>query len=293
MSVHREGAAGHDQRAKLRCNAIAEIATRTNMPAPTPLSPHDDDPGLLAAARDEAERRASESEARRKRDLDLRAELAIEDFSGVGWDRYANELARYGIAVMVVWMRTGKIFVECARLFRAQGRKKFALPPSPENWTDEDRDDIAAVLVTKALTTFKQKALRAGGWTYAGGASLSTYFIGTCTYEFPNAYTQWMSQYAAASERRRREQVVADTVASPADPAAMTVRADQVRRALAQIRDDRTRIVVQLKAEGYSHAEIAESLGENGFPDESDNSVRGIWQRHKRRMHQEGGADDV
>jgi hypothetical protein len=81
------------------------------MPAPPPPSPSDDDPGLLAAARDEAERRAAESMTRRKRDLDLRNELALEDFSGVGWDRYANELARYGIAVMVVWMRTGRIFV--------------------------------------------------------------------------------------------------------------------------------------------------------------------------------------
>lgn len=238
MSVRHEDAAGHDQRAKLRCNATAGIATTTDMPAPPPPSPPEgDDPGLLAAARNEAERRAAESDTRRKRDLDLRDELAHEDFSGVGWDRYANELARYGIAVMVVWMRTGRIFVECARLFNAQGRKKFALPPSPDDWTDEDRADVAAVLVTKALTTFKQKALRAGGWTYTGGASLSTYFIGSCTYEFPNAYTQWIGQRAAATKHGRAERVVAETTPRPADPAAATLRADQVRRAIARIRD--------------------------------------------------------
>lgn len=297
MSVHHEGAAGHDQQAKLRCNATAAIATTTDMPAPPPAPQSGDDPGLVAAARDETERRAAESAVRRKRDLDLRNELAIEDFSGVGWDRFANELARYGIAVMVVWMRTGRIFVECARLFGGsrggRGNRRFALPPSPLNWTDEDRTDLAAILVTKALTTFKQKALREGGWTYSGGASLSTYFIGTCTYEFPNIYSQWISQRAAAAARNRAEQAVAETMARPMDPATATLRADQVRRAMSLVRDDRTRMVVQLTAAGYSHAEIAEILDQNGFPGQTEGSVRGVWQRHKKQMHQRGGPDDV
>ncbi|GAA4422304.1 hypothetical protein GCM10023148_23640 [Actinokineospora soli] len=267
------------------------------MSAEPPAPQAGDDPGLVAAARDEAERKAAESAIRRKRDLDLRNELALEDFSGVGWDRFANELARYGIAVMVVWMRTGRIFVECVRLFGGarggKAKKRFALPPSPLDWSDEERADLAAVLVTKALTTFKQEALREGGWTYSGGASLSTYFIGTCTYEFPNAYTQWITQRRAASARDHAEQVVAETAARPADPATLALQADQVRRAMSRLRDDRTRVVVQLKAEGYSHAEIAEVLGEHGFAGESDESVRGIWQRHRKRMHRGGGPDDV
>lgn len=164
MSVHPEDA-------KLGCNATARIATKTDVPVSPPPSPsEDDDEGLLGAARGEAERRAAESETRRKRDLDLRNALAQEDFSGVGWDRFANELARYGIAVLVVWMRTDRIFVECARRFGGK-EKKFSLPPSPLNWTDEERADLAAVVITKAITTFKQKALRGGGWTYSGGAS--------------------------------------------------------------------------------------------------------------------------
>ena len=299
MSVHHEGAAGHDQRAKLRCNATAEIATTTDMSAaepPAPPSTPEDDPGLLAAARDEAEQREAESVMRRKRDLDLRNELALEDFSGVGWDRFASELARYGIAVMVVWMRTGRIFVECARLFGgARGgkrKKKFALPQSPLDWTDEERADLAAVVVTKALTTFRQKALRGGGWTYAGGANLSSYFIGTCKYEFPNAYTEWIRERAAATKQNHAERST-DATVGPRDPATLTLQADQVRRALSLLYDDRTRIVVQLKASGYSHTEIAEALGENGFSGESDESVRGIWQRHRKRMHRGGGPDDV
>ncbi|UMP07239.1 RNA polymerase sigma factor [Amycolatopsis sp. EV170708-02-1] len=262
------------------------------MPASPPPSTSEDDEGLLAAARDEAERRAAESETRRKHDLDLRNALAQEDFSGVGWDRFANELARYGIAVLVVWMRTGRIFVECARRFGGKG-KKFSLPPSPLNWTDEERADLATVVVTKAITTFKQKALRGGGWTYSGGASLTTYFVGTCTYEFPNFYTQWINQRAAAAERSLAERVVATTTPRLADPATKTLQEDQIRRAMALLPDERTRIVVQLKADGYTHAEIAEALGDCGFFDETDESVRGIWQRHKRRMHQKGGPDDV
>jgi hypothetical protein len=122
---------------------------------------------------------------------------------------------------------------------------------------------------------------------------LSTYFIGTCTYEFPNAYTQWISQRAAAAARNHAEQVVAETAGRPADPAVVVLLTDQVHRAVSRVRDDRTRVVVQLKAAGYSHAEIAEALGEHGFPGESDESVRGIWQRHRKRMHRGGGPDDV
>jgi hypothetical protein len=299
MSVHHEDAAGRDQRAKLRCNATAGIATTTDMSASPPSSPpeEEDDGGLLAAARDEAERRAAESERRRKRDLDLRDELAREDFSGIGWDRFANDLARYGIAVMVVWMRTGRIFLECARAFGSQDKtkkvKKFGLPPTPLDWTDEDRADLAALVVTKALTTFKDKALRGGGWRYSGGATLTTYFIGTCTREFPNLYTQLISQRAAAAARGRAEQVTSETATRPADPAAVTIQEDELRRAMARIRDDRTRVVVQLKAAGYTHAEIAEALGDLGFGGESNESVRGLWQRHRGRMHREGGHADV
>ncbi|WP_328647390.1 hypothetical protein OHS58_05740 [Amycolatopsis sp. NBC_00348] len=78
---------------------------------------------MRADARDEAERRAANSAERRRRDLDLRNELAKADFEGVGWDLFANELAKYGIAVMVVWMRTHRIFGECARIFGARRGK--------------------------------------------------------------------------------------------------------------------------------------------------------------------------
>ena len=58
---------------------------------------------------DEQARLAAESLERRQADLELRNDLALADFRGPGWDRSAWELARYGYAVMMAWLKTGKI----------------------------------------------------------------------------------------------------------------------------------------------------------------------------------------
>ncbi|MET8848457.1 hypothetical protein [Amycolatopsis sp. NPDC004625] len=246
---------------------------------------------MRAEARDEAERREADSAERRRRDLDLRNELAQADFEGGGWDLFANELAKYGIAVMVVWMRTHRIFAECARVFGARRGKKFGLPAPPHDWSAEDHADLSALVVAKALATFKQRALLDEGWSASGGASLSTYFIGTCIYEFPNLYKQWHAQHTAALHGPARR-VVGVISGSPADPAATVTQADQARRALAGLPDRKTRIVVKLVADGYTQDEIAEALSASGFPESSKDTVRGIWQRHLKRARKEEGRDD-
>lgn len=64
---------------------------------------------------DERVRLAAESLERRQADLELRNDLALADFRGPGWDRYARELVRYGYEVMMAWLKTGRYSVS-ARL---------------------------------------------------------------------------------------------------------------------------------------------------------------------------------
>ncbi|MFF1614159.1 hypothetical protein ACFVYA_40885 [Amycolatopsis sp. NPDC058278] len=244
------------------------------------------------AACNDTERRAADSAERLRRDLDLFNELERADFTGVGWDLFANELAKYGIAVMVVWMRTHRIFTECARVFSGRLGKKFGLPEPPHDWTDEDRADLSALVVTKALTTFKRQALIGGGWSASRGAGLSTYFIGTCIYEFPNLYTQWLAQRAATLQQGKAEHATGTIGTPPVDPAAAVAQADHADRALARLPDRKTRIVVKLVADGYTQDEIAEALSASGFPSATKDAVRGVWQRHVKRARTDRGVDD-
>lgn len=56
---------------------------------------------------DEDFRRSAERLARLEADRVLVEELAREDFEGPSWQRYAEELAAYGRAVIFVWLVTG------------------------------------------------------------------------------------------------------------------------------------------------------------------------------------------
>ena len=83
---------------------------------------------------DEQARLAAESLERRQADLELRNELALAGFRGPGWDRYALELARYGYAVMMAWLKTGEVFNHC----KAMGCNLGSLPWSGRLMTEPD-----------------------------------------------------------------------------------------------------------------------------------------------------------
>lgn len=113
---------------------------------------------------------AAESLECRQADLELCNDLALAGFRGPGWDRYAWELARYGYAVMMAWLRSGEMFSQC----KAKGCN---LGSPPLEWTIDDRAGLANETVALAVNSFKQ-ALIEGKWTHDRGATLKTYFIG-------------------------------------------------------------------------------------------------------------------
>ena len=305
MVVHRMDAADRDQRADLGCNATAGIATKTSMSA----APRD--PGLTPenhpwdagqdelerqdADRREAERREAERIERLQRDLDIYSELVAEDFDGVAWNRFSTELARYGIAVARVWLRSGKMHWKCIEHYRGALRnKKFGLTPPPLGWDDTDRETIANETVTRALIFFRDKARGTGGWRASGGASLTTYFMGACLRAYPNVYNSWLKDHQKhATEMSTAAPMDPDAIAnSSLRPDTVVLQRFRVADGFAQIPDDRTRRVVELKAAGYSYDEIAAKLTEERLTDPANprrpvtpRAAHGLWQRHVRRMH--------
>lgn len=121
---------------------------------------------------------APEDDDRLQADARLCAVLSAEGWDGPLWEHFAEELARYGCAVLSSWLRTGLIVKECRR----HGRPVGALPTG---WTAEDRWEIVLETVAKALEGFRVSLLE-GRWSPEAGASLRTYFASSCVRAFPN-----------------------------------------------------------------------------------------------------------
>ena len=222
---------------------------------------------------DEQARLAAESLERRQADLELRNELALADFRGPGWDSYAREFARYGYTVMMAWLKTGEIFHQC----KARGCN---LGSPPLEWTVDDRAELANETVALAVNNFKQQALVEGGWTYDGGATLKTYFIGACVFVFPNLYRKWSTERAASQHLISIDAETVDRSSLPQDPGEMAVTRLHIREGLNNIPDERTKSVIILQEMGYTYAEIGEIL------QITSRAVDGLI----RRQHQRGGG---
>jgi hypothetical protein len=181
-------------------------------------------------------------------DREIVAVLAACGFEGPQYDRFADELARYGVAVLCGWMRSGYVFVLSA------GRG-VPVGPSPDELDELHREpdlrqEIASMVVAVALRRFRQRALAGGGWQAEGGASLTTYFMGACLAVFPNEFRRYRAQ-----RQRWRKQDAADPAATAAPRNAEPSEADviagtiRVRADLARV-DARTRAIVALRMDG-------------------------------------------
>lgn len=192
-------------------------------------------------------------------DTDLFERLRASNFTGPDWDFVAvNALIRYGRAVLVSWFRSGEIWEQLAR----KGIR--GLPPAPEwEWTQpETRQELADDVLVVSVEKFRDKVLRPGRWDPSRGASLRTYFIGQCLFQFPNAYRSWA---AAARARLPERPHDADEWLRTLPGGELGIESqvsleDQVARELAAL-DPRTRQVLELREAGYDQTEIAQQLG--------------------------------
>ncbi len=225
---------------------------------------------------------ATESMQRRLGDLQLRDALAAQDFAGPAWEAFAQELARYGHAVILGWLHTGLIF----SLSRTRRRPVGSAPTS---WTEDDRVDLATDTVVKGIALFHERALVRGEWSVEGGASLSTYFIGSCILVFPGIYRAWRSEHEQKLRIRSAGHAAdldgAGKPLGPAadDPAEVAARWTEIAEGLDALPDERTRVIVAASAFGYSHGEIAELLSAESYESVTSNNVAQILFRHKRR----------
>ncbi|GAA0939755.1 hypothetical protein [Virgisporangium aurantiacum] len=210
--------------------------------------------------------------------------------TGRRYERFQADLIAYGIPVLQSWMYSGHIF----KLTAGRG---YPLAPTPDELEElsndlQVREELANMTVALALPRFREALLR-GGWRVDGGASLTSYFMGTCLSVFPNEFRS----HRAARTRWRRAHRLEATYLAPAagcDPGPDVVVPGtlEICDNLAHL-DHLTAAVVALRLDGHSHGETAELLD---LP--SARVVEGIlyrWRtKQKRRMAgMDGGDTDV
>jgi hypothetical protein len=214
---------------------------------------------------DEARRESGEDDQALRHQQDQRWLHVVRTagFTGLFFEIYWDQLTRYGLAVMMCWTRSGKIFKEC----RDKGRP-VNYPADGVAWSDEERRSIVNETVAKALAYFLTDVLEPGRWNAAGGASLRTYFVGACLLQFPNVFNAWATKDERETHHRA-DVAVEDAEVSIArnacwgDPVGSIVAdRDDKQQILAAIEDPLTRSLVEMVVfDGIRQNAAAEKLG--------------------------------
>ncbi|MFI5501159.1 RNA polymerase sigma factor [Nocardia asteroides] len=181
--------------------------------------------------------------------------LQLGGFADRDWNPVAQELARYGIAVLTSWIKRREIFA------KVKYRTTYTLPML-DGWPDmETALDLATDTVIDALNYFRDNVLKAGKWDPARGASLRTYFIGQCLYRFVNPYH---SAHNTEIRRRRTEVLVDDDAlfaGTHRDVEDTILIHDELESARAKVNSVMALGAMERQAAGYSTKEIAKIFG--------------------------------
>ena len=184
-------------------------------------------------------------------------QLQLSGYADRIWNPIAEEFARYGVSVMKSWIGKRTIFGQ------VKARTGFQLRSCPDDWLQSVHvaEDLAGLTVVLALQYFKEQVLKANKWDPARGASLRTFFIGQCLYQFPNVYKTWLHN---EQELHALQQVVADDdlhylaggIGNIEEP---VITHDSAVTALGTLTTAKAQRAFAMKALGYSHAEIADN----------------------------------
>jgi DNA-directed RNA polymerase specialized sigma24 family protein len=214
-------------------------------------------------------------------DAKLISHLQWSGFQGADYERFAEELARYGLAVLRSWMFTGVIFE------RLKEKGYGPLPPLPDSgWDADDRDGLVHLTIALALRKFREQVLIPRRWDHTKGATLKTFFIGQCLMRFPNFYRSWHLEVTDRTQHRDLDEIDPDEMIDRMDVEHRAVQNDELARGLHQLPDHRTRQVLVLLAQGHQQNEIAERLGT------TRKAVEGILSRHRKRLQRNGDSNE-
>ncbi|MFD8614651.1 hypothetical protein [Streptomyces sp. NPDC059631] len=188
--------------------------------------------------------------------------LRADDFQGPRYQKVTTRLMDYGWRTVSKWTASGEIFDHASRA----GRPVTAHMTTPD-WNADDRAEVATDTVIAGLDLFHEHGLVRGRWNPAGGASLSTYFVGASIRSFRTVYTRWfrvrqigqleLALPTADEESAARE--IPDQRAT--DPFYAAATHEEIKRILPYITDTKVRKGLALRAQGYTQQQAAAEVG--------------------------------
>ena len=213
-------------------------------------------------------------------DAQLVALLARDNFSGLLFEEYQGEMYKYGTSVLIAWLKTGEIFVQC-------NRRGLHLRRPPRPLQHEDRLDLSDNTLAKALPDFRRRALIERRWTPSGGATLAVYFTNSLPYHFCNPYRSWCREVRKEIIRQSCTESTSDLAyltAPCSNPEDGFILRESLREESMRL-DEQTFHALQLSEWGYRQAEIAEILGT------TERAIEGKLRRH--RVRQKGHHEEI
>ncbi|MEJ3742792.1 ECF-type sigma factor [Actinomycetes bacterium KLBMP 9797] len=221
--------------------------------------------------------------ARYAGDAALYKRLAHAGHQGPEYELFLLELARYGLAVITAWLRSGVIFAKAASLGRPARR-----PLGLAELAEDDHTAIADLAVTYGLRLFIKTTFKEAQWRPDGGASLKTFFIGACLLTFSNALKAWRPD-------RTLQEVPTEHVEVPlnghaVDPCDTVITRLSAVESLNDIQDEINRKIVLAKSQGLTHKEIADKIGGGLTERAVEMRLSRIRQRAGKNLHTAGGG---
>lgn len=212
---------------------------------------------------------------------------------GKEYHRLFDDLWVYAWRVMKAFIRKNMV----GRIHRRYTGGPGWIPISPEDLvvlahSEAERDALALDVITIAVPAFRRNALQRNQWSASGGASLRTWFIGTCVLSFPRAYKKWtrargthLREVAAGHgvDIEAVATILTDLAIERRDDLSeMVWRREQLRPLLA-VAQPMTLTILGLLMQGLTHAEVADAL--HLTPKQIENRLRSLRQRLQRDAH--------
>jgi len=193
------------------------------------------------------------------------------DFDGV-YSGFLRELIAYALPVMGSMVTKGTIFRESLRF---RGRISKDARSAAALWTPPERQEAILDSVIEGCRLFLDYGLKGGRWDHRLGATLTTYFVGSCVCGFITVCnSRWKEDQVerafihSAPHREGEAGVYEETLnIIPAsgpegrDPADVAAQRDEIRRIGLKIKNPEMRQAFVLQADGKTQAEAAEELG--------------------------------
>lgn len=190
---------------------------------------------------------------------DLIAITRADGFETAAYQMLSQHLWGYAMPVIKDWLRTGKMprqLNDRSIVQPISAADRVALHTSMES-----RDDLAIDIVAAGEKHLKTVTIPKDRWKPDEGASIETFFITGCLFQFPKVYRNW------SKERTDRLSVLVGLLPDTFAPrhssvdTAETATNREMANAILREADADTRAILALLAAGMTQAEVGQQVG--------------------------------